>query len=76
LETDPVPRVDEPLINVTVPVLMPDGVRVAVNVTGEPNVEGLGEAASTVVVVVEVGAVTVIVIVFEYNKGESALVAA
>jgi hypothetical protein len=55
---------------------MPDGVRVAVNVTGEPNVEGLGEAASTVVVVVEVGAVTVIVIVFEYNKGESALVAA
>jgi hypothetical protein len=36
LDTDPVPIVDEPFINVTVPVLMPDGVRVAVSVTGEP----------------------------------------
>jgi hypothetical protein len=51
-DTVPVPMVDEPLINVTVPLLIPDGVSVAVNVTGEPYDEGLGEAASVVVVVV------------------------
>jgi hypothetical protein len=34
-DTDPVPRVDEPFINVTVPVLIPGGVSVAVSVTSE-----------------------------------------